>query len=166
MRAILGLTVDTLAQVVSGRRSIEDFGGPIRIAKTSGEQASLGWAPFIGFVALLSINLGFINLLPIPMLDGGHLLFYAIEAVLYEIQCQNCEERFLVAGHARAFWDSSEIADGIRTHRLHYGDPPWHDCTGDTINCIDLRVIEYWRKNDDHEWTGDEGQYAQLYCVP
>ena len=78
---------------------------------------------------------------------------YANEAVLYEIQCQNCEERFLVAGHARSFWNSSEIADDIRTHRLHYGDPPRHDCTGDTMNCIDIRVIEYWRKNDDHEWA-------------
>jgi len=74
-------TVDTLGQVISGRRSIEELGGPIRIAKISGEQLSLGWPAFIWLVAMLSINLGFINLLPVPMLDGGHLLFYAIEAV-------------------------------------------------------------------------------------
>jgi regulator of sigma E protease len=55
--------------------------GPVGMAKAAGEQATLGWAAFIFLVALVSINLGFINLLPIPMLDGGHLLFYAIEAV-------------------------------------------------------------------------------------
>jgi regulator of sigma E protease len=74
-------TFDVLGQVISGRRSIDELGGPIRIAKVSGEQLSLGWAAFIWLVAMLSINLGFINLLPVPMLDGGHLLFYAIEAV-------------------------------------------------------------------------------------
>ena len=74
-------TVDTLGQVISGRRSLDELGGPIRIAKISGEQLSLGWAAFVWLVAMLSINLGFINLLPVPMLDGGHLLFYAIEAV-------------------------------------------------------------------------------------
>ena len=74
-------TIDTLGQVISGRRSLDELGGPIRIAKISGEQLSLGWAAFVWLVAMLSINLGFINLLPVPMLDGGHLLFYAIEAV-------------------------------------------------------------------------------------
>lgn len=78
---IIDTTIDTLGQIITGRRSVEDLGGPIRIAKVSGEQMSLGWPEFIGLVALVSINLGFINLLPVPMLDGGHLLFYAIEAV-------------------------------------------------------------------------------------
>ena len=57
------------------------MGGPLSIAKVSGEQISLGWDAFVFLIALVSINLGFINLLPVPMLDGGHLLFYAIEAV-------------------------------------------------------------------------------------
>lgn len=74
-------TFDTLGQVISGRRSIDELGGPIRIAKISGEQLALGWAAFVWLVAMLSINLGFINLLPVPMLDGGHLFFYAIEAL-------------------------------------------------------------------------------------
>lgn len=78
---IIDTTIDTLGQIITGRRSVEELGGPIRIAKVSGEQMSLGWPEFIGLVALVSINLGFINLLPVPMLDGGHLLFYAIEAV-------------------------------------------------------------------------------------
>ena len=71
----------TLGQVVSGARSIRELGGPVRIAKISGEQAVLGPIEFLWLVTMISINLGFINLLPIPMLDGGHLLFYAIEAV-------------------------------------------------------------------------------------
>lgn len=75
------MMVDGLGQIVTGRRPVEELGGPLRIAQLSGEQAARGWADFAFFVALISINLGFINLLPIPMLDGGHLLFYAIEAV-------------------------------------------------------------------------------------
>lgn len=71
----------TLGQVITGKRSIKELGGPLKIAKISGEQFKLGLESFILFVALISINLGFINLLPIPMLDGGHLMFYAIEAV-------------------------------------------------------------------------------------
>jgi regulator of sigma E protease len=73
--------MDGLWQIVSGRRSTKDLGGPIKIAQVAGQGASLGALPFVQLVALLSINLGFINLLPVPMLDGGHLFFYAIEAV-------------------------------------------------------------------------------------
>ncbi len=72
---------EVLAQLVTGNRSIRDLGGPLQIAKVSGEQATLGLAPFIFFVALISINLGLVNLLPLPMLDGGHLMFFAAEAV-------------------------------------------------------------------------------------
>jgi regulator of sigma E protease len=78
---IVSMSVEGLGQVITGQRSVKDLGGPLKIAKFSGEQASLGLAAFISFTALISINLGFINLLPIPLLDGGHLLFYAIEAV-------------------------------------------------------------------------------------
>lgn len=70
-----------LGQIISGRRSIEELGGPLRIAQFSGQTASLGLYAFLFFMAAISINLGFINLLPIPMLDGGHLVFYAAEAV-------------------------------------------------------------------------------------
>lgn len=78
---IVDLIVTTLGQVISGRRSVKELGGPLKIAQVSGEQFVAGLNQFIFFVALISINLGFINLLPIPMLDGGHLMFYAIEAV-------------------------------------------------------------------------------------
>lgn len=73
--------VDGLGQVISGRRGTQDVGGPIKIAQIAGQQAALGALPFVQLLALFSINLGFINLLPVPMLDGGHLLFYAVEAV-------------------------------------------------------------------------------------
>jgi regulator of sigma E protease len=73
--------VDGLVQLVKGQVSPKQFGGPITIARVAGQGAELGLFPFIGLVALLSINLGFINLLPVPMLDGGHLFFYAVEAV-------------------------------------------------------------------------------------
>lgn len=70
-----------IGQIVTGERSVKELGGPIRIAKMSGERFSLGWADFVEFAAFISINLAFINLLPIPALDGGHLAFYAAEAV-------------------------------------------------------------------------------------
>jgi len=73
--------VDGLGQLVSGRVSTKQLGGPITIARVAGSGAELGLLPFIGLLAFLSINLGFINLLPVPMLDGGHLFFYVIEAV-------------------------------------------------------------------------------------
>jgi regulator of sigma E protease len=75
------MMVNGLGQILSGERSVKELGGPIKIAKYSGEQLSLGILPFIGFAALISINLAFINLLPIPALDGGHLAFYAAEAI-------------------------------------------------------------------------------------
>lgn len=78
---IVTMMVETLTQVVTGRRSVKELGGPISIAKVSGQQMALGIPEFVFLIALISINLGFINLLPVPMLDGGHLLFYAIEAV-------------------------------------------------------------------------------------
>ena len=73
--------VDGLVQLVRGRVSPKQLGGPITIARVAGQGAELGALPFVQLLALLSINLGFINLLPVPMLDGGHLFFYAMEAV-------------------------------------------------------------------------------------
>ena len=70
-----------IGQIVTGQRSGKELGGPIKIAKFSGEQLSLGPQAFAWFAALISLNLAFINLLPIPALDGGHLAFYAAEAV-------------------------------------------------------------------------------------
>ena len=73
--------MDGLGQIITGRRSVKELGGPLKIADVSGQAAMMGLFGFLTFMALISINLGFINLLPIPMLDGGHLLFYGIEAL-------------------------------------------------------------------------------------
>jgi regulator of sigma E protease len=73
--------VDGLTQLVRGRISPKQIGGPLKIAQFAGQGASLGLLSFIMLAALISINLGFINLLPVPMLDGGHLFFYTVEAV-------------------------------------------------------------------------------------
>ena len=73
--------VDALGQIVTGQRSMKELGGPLKMAQIAGQQASLGLFEFVYLVALFSINLGFINLLPVPMLDGGHLALYTVEAV-------------------------------------------------------------------------------------
>jgi regulator of sigma E protease len=78
---IVRIMADGLGEIVTGSRSAKELGGPLRIAQASGQMAADGLGPFAFFVALISINLGFINLLPVPMLDGGHLLFYGLEAV-------------------------------------------------------------------------------------
>ena len=78
---IVTMMIDTMGQVITGRRSVKELGGPLKIAQYSGQQASLGAASLIEFMAMISINLGFINLLPVPLLDGGHLFFYVLEAV-------------------------------------------------------------------------------------
>ncbi len=78
---IVDMMVTGVGQIFTGERSIQELGGPVKIAKYSGEQLSLGPLAFVQFAALISLNLAFINLLPIPALDGGHLAFYAAEAV-------------------------------------------------------------------------------------
>lgn len=75
-------TLEALGQMVTGSRSAAELGGVIRIGALAGDMAKQGVIALIMFTALLSINLGLINLFPIPMLDGGHLMFYAFEAAL------------------------------------------------------------------------------------
>ena len=74
-------TLTAAGQMVMGRRTADELGGPIAIAQMSGVVAKVGLVDLIRFMALLSVNLGLINLFPIPILDGGHLLFYAAEAI-------------------------------------------------------------------------------------
>ncbi len=74
-------TISGLWGMIAGGRGADELGGPLRIAQMSGEVAQLGAANLINFIAVLSVNLGLINLFPIPVLDGGHLLFYLVEAV-------------------------------------------------------------------------------------
>jgi len=78
---VIHTTKVAVGQMIMGERGTEDLGGPIRIAQISGQAAKTGVLGFILFMAILSINLGVVNLFPVPLLDGGHLMFYAIEAV-------------------------------------------------------------------------------------
>ena len=74
-------TLKALWQIITGVRSPKEIGGPLRIAQLSGQAAQIDIPVLIGLIALLSINLGLINLFPIPLLDGGHLVFYGAEAI-------------------------------------------------------------------------------------
>ena len=74
-------TLTGLKEMITGTRGAEDLGGPLRIAQLSGQVAQLGLASLVSFIAVLSVNLALINLFPIPILDGGHLLFYLFEAI-------------------------------------------------------------------------------------
>ncbi|MGH7460634.1 MAG: RIP metalloprotease RseP [Longimicrobiales bacterium] len=78
---VIALTVDFLGDLFTGQTSARNLGGPIQIGQISGQVARLGLEAFLSFMALLSVNLAVLNLLPIPVLDGGHLMFLAVEAV-------------------------------------------------------------------------------------
>lgn len=93
-------TITGVAQMISGRRGTDDLGGPLRIAQLSGQVAHLGFASLVSFIAILSVNLGLINLFPIPVLDGGHLLFYLIEAIRGRPMPQKAQEYGFRAGLA------------------------------------------------------------------
>lgn len=77
-----GLIIMSLSMLANGDASLKDLGGPIMIAQLAGETAKAGWAALLTFMALISCNLAFINILPIPGLDGGHLLILIIEGII------------------------------------------------------------------------------------
>ncbi|MBU1335007.1 MAG: RIP metalloprotease RseP [Alphaproteobacteria bacterium] len=81
IRFIIQRTAAFLGDFFVGRGDVEQLGGPVKVAKVSGEVATLGIIALINLTALLSLNIGIFNLLPVPMLDGGHLLYYLVEAV-------------------------------------------------------------------------------------
>ncbi len=74
-------TVEYIGKVVRGREPADQLGGPIRIAEVAGQVATLGFIPLLQLAAVLSVSIGLLNLMPVPMLDGGHLVYYAAEAV-------------------------------------------------------------------------------------
>jgi regulator of sigma E protease len=78
---VIERTLSYMGGVVTGRESADQLGGPIRIAQVSGQVASVGMVALLHLAAVLSVSIGLLNLFPIPLLDGGHLLFYAIEAI-------------------------------------------------------------------------------------
>ncbi|HEY8275459.1 MAG TPA: RIP metalloprotease RseP [Methyloceanibacter sp.] len=78
---IVSRSIGYLYGIASGREAADQLGGPIRIAQLSGQVAGVGFIPLLNFAAIISVSIGLLNLFPIPMLDGGHLLFYAIEGI-------------------------------------------------------------------------------------
>jgi regulator of sigma E protease len=93
-------TFSGLAQMISGSRGTDELGGPLRIAQLSGQVAQLGAASLISFIAVLSVNLGLINLFPVPVLDGGHLVFYLFEGLRGRPLPQRAQEYGFRAGLA------------------------------------------------------------------
>jgi regulator of sigma E protease len=87
-----------IGSMITGSADSSQLGGPIRIAKISGQVAEFGILPFISLMAYISISLGLINLFPIPMLDGGHLMFYGIEKILGHPLSQKIQEGFFRIG--------------------------------------------------------------------
>ncbi len=90
----------TLGQMALGIRSVRELGGPVRIANAIGEAAHISLESFVWMLAMLSLNLGIVNLLPIPVLDGGHLLFYGLEAIKGSPISKKAQEAGFVAGFA------------------------------------------------------------------
>lgn len=93
-------TLDGLWQMITGQHSTKDLGGPLRIAQMSGQVAQYGVPSLVSFMALLSINLGLINLFPVPILDGGRLVFYIFEAILGRPVSRRVQEISFQAGFA------------------------------------------------------------------
>jgi regulator of sigma E protease len=79
--SVIDRTLSYIGGVITGREAANQLGGPIRIAQMSGQVASFGFVPLIELAAVLSVSIGLLNLFPIPLLDGGHLLFYLIEGI-------------------------------------------------------------------------------------
>ena len=96
--AIVVQTLEAVGQMIAGTRGTDELGGPLRIAEMSGAVAQSGWVTTIWFTAVLSINLGLINLFPIPILDGGHLLFYGLEALRGRPLGERAQEWASIAG--------------------------------------------------------------------
>ena len=91
-------SLNYLGKMITGAADSSQLGGPIRIAKITGQVAELGIIPFLSIMAYISISLGLINLFPIPMLDGGHLMFYLIEKILGRPLNQKTQEGFFRIG--------------------------------------------------------------------
>jgi regulator of sigma E protease len=78
---VIERTLSYIGGMITGRESTDQLGGPIRIAQVSGQVASVGFSALLHLTAVLSVSIGLLNLFPVPLLDGGHLMFYAIEAI-------------------------------------------------------------------------------------
>ncbi|MWN31756.1 MULTISPECIES: RIP metalloprotease RseP [unclassified Gilliamella] len=92
------LTIRSLYQLVTGVIGLKHLSGPITIAKSAGQTASYGFTPYLYFLAFISISLGVINLVPLPMLDGGHLIFLFFEKIRGKALSNKAQERFFLIG--------------------------------------------------------------------
>ena len=79
---ICHLTIEALSQLITGKGSVDDLGGPVKIAHFSGKMFQEGFLSFLNLIILLSISIGLINLFPLPVLDGGHLVMYLVEGII------------------------------------------------------------------------------------
>ena len=95
---VLITSLNYLGQMIVGSSDTSQLGGPIKIAKVTGQVAEYGLIPFLSIMAYISISLGLINLFPIPMLDGGHLMFYLFEKILGRPLSQKTQEGFFRIG--------------------------------------------------------------------
>ncbi len=89
---LITLSFNMIGKLITGDVSVKNLSGPIAIAQGAGDSAGYGFVYFLGFLALISINLGIINLLPLPVLDGGHLLYYLIELLTGKPVPENVQE--------------------------------------------------------------------------
>ena len=105
---VVDRTLAYIGGVFTGREAADQVGGPIRIAQISGQVATIGLTALIHLAAVLSISIGLLNLFPVPLLDGGHLLFYAVEAVRGRPLSERAQEVGFESGWAGA------DADGVR----------------------------------------------------
>ena len=92
IRFIVDRTAAFLGDFFVGRGDVQQLGGPVKVAKVSGEAATMGILALVNLAALLSLNIGIFNLLPVPVLDGGHLLYYVIEAIRGRPLSQRAQE--------------------------------------------------------------------------
>jgi regulator of sigma E protease len=78
---VSALSLGMLGKMLVGQASVKNLSGPLTIADYAGRSAQLGWVYYLGFLAMVSVSLGILNLLPLPVLDGGHLMYYLFEGV-------------------------------------------------------------------------------------
>ena len=93
-----GLLYELIRRLFAGRASLQAVQGPIGIVNLSGQAAQLGWGPLMHLMAIISVNLGILNLLPIPILDGGHIAMLGIEGIRRRDLSLRVKERFLQLG--------------------------------------------------------------------